>query len=244
MNPLEEFLHLKEEITKEAGWASNLWSAFKGGLSQQPTPAGAPPPVGEALARGAGMIGLPMLLGTGAALAAHGISGGIGAIRERFGKARDFKAMLSQHPQLQKEDAGHVQSLYNSLRTMSPTMAKDPLLAGSFVRNQLRMSTEEGPMVGPDTAKMLAETERGVVQSRPGHPILDTLRYAPMAGMAPGQAPQSTFETRFPLEEGGYAGYKEQMSPEKARGLQRRAEQEFAIRQMNRGTGESQDWER
>lgn len=239
-NPVEEFLELK----KEGGWLGNLWDAFKSGIGQQPLPAGVKPSIGEAMARGAGMVATPLAVTALGAGAIHGISKGVGAVRERFSKARDYQNMMSSMPSLQKEDAGQVQSIYNSLRTMSPTMAKDPLLAGSFVRDQLRMRTEEGPAIGPNTAKMLADTERSVAQSGKSHPIMDALSMSPFRGFGPPpqESPQpAMYQSRFPLEEGGYSEFRMPMDPEKARAMHHRAEQEFALRQMSLGRGEGEE---
>ena len=177
-NPVEEFLQMK----KEGGWWSNVWGAFKkgvgGGAEAVPLNQSIPELAGKAL---------PMAL-MGAALTAGGVgvTKGVGALRERFSKARDYQNMLEAHPALREHEAGDVQALYNSLRSMSPTMAKDPIIAGSFVRESLGRRPEEGVAVSPATAKMLADTERSLSSGGGSNPILDALRvgsFAPPSGL-------------------------------------------------------------
>jgi len=88
-----------------------------------------------------------------------GIAKGYEAIRDRINKTRDFKAMLQATPDLRHFDASHTQMMYNSLRTLAPSLARDPLVAGSFVRDALHLSPEHGPAIPPQTAKLLVETQ-------------------------------------------------------------------------------------
>jgi hypothetical protein len=195
-NPVEEFLELAEEPkTKEAdGFLSNLWNAFKGGFGGGGGPQGQT--TLQALAHGAGSY-LPGALLTGSLGAAFaGAAKGVGAIRERFAKARDFQQMIEANPMLDKHDAGHVQMLYNSLRSMSPNMAKDPLIAGSFVRQMLSMSPESGPAVPMDTAKLLSETSRNLSQTKGSHPFLEAMRLEPLKGGEPSH-PLLRGETKY-----------------------------------------------
>jgi len=108
------------------------------------------------------------LVGTAFAAGATGASGGYSAIRDRLTKPRDYKAMLTANPSLGKFDAGQVQMVYNSLRSQSPTMSKDPLIAGSFVHRTLEMAPETGPFIDPQTVKMLSETQRNITSARSG----------------------------------------------------------------------------
>lgn len=151
MDPVDDFL-------KTAG----LWGAFTHGVSSGE----GRQTIGEAVMRATGQ-------GIGGAAAAaliaaggYGVSKGFGAIKERITKPRDYKAMLGANPVLSKYDAGQVQMVYNSLRSQSPSMAKDPLIAGSFVHKTLNLSPEEGPFVDPQTVKILAETQRNLDQVR------------------------------------------------------------------------------
>jgi len=179
-NPVEEFLQMK----KEAGFLDALKGAF--GAFKKGVAGGRPNiPLSQSLPEVAGGI-IPMaLIGGAVAAGATGASKGIGMLRERFSKAKDYKNMLAVHPALGQYEAGEVQALYNSLRSMSPTMAKDPLISGSFIRESLAKRPEEGPAVSPLTAKMLAETERNVAQSGPHNRVLDAFRVGSMVPTHP-----------------------------------------------------------
>lgn len=171
-NPVEDFLQEKE---KQAGFWDSLgkaWqgvsSAFKGGLAQEALSEGTKLTMGQAVARGAGQALLPAAITAGAAAIATGASKGVGAIQERFGKARDYKAMLQVHPSLADKDPGQTQLYYNSLRRMAPSLAKDPLVAGSFVRNMMELQPEGGPAVPLQTAKLLTDAQKSVTQAKAG----------------------------------------------------------------------------
>jgi len=179
----------------------NLWHAFSEGLQQHPPTSEAAQSLGQVIARGTGSI-LPGAIGTGLLGAAFAGAGkGVGAIRERFAKARDFKQMMEANPRLHKEDAGHIQSLYNSLRAMSPDMAKDPLIAGSFVHQMMERAPEGGPMIPIETSKLLSETTRNLSQARGSHPFLDSMKFSPLPALAPAQVqspqPRLIGERRF-----------------------------------------------
>jgi hypothetical protein len=181
MNPVEEFLQMKKEA---AGWLSNLGRGIAAGFT------------GGELTHGASGVGRMLgQVGQGLAVsglvAGLGLAGGkgIGMIRDRFTKAKNMQAMIEANPALQKEDAGHVKMLFDTLHRLSPTMAKDPILSGSFVRDSLRLGPEGQPSVRFDTARMLADTERMVQSGGKGHPVLQAM----MANMRPmGYPPQRT----------------------------------------------------
>lgn len=153
MNPVDDFL-------KTAGWLS----AFKTGLSA----GGAARTLGEAVMHGTGQALPAAMVGAALAGTAAGVAKGIGAINNRTRKVRDYDAMLKANPVLKKYDAGQVQMVYNSLRAHSPTMARDPLIANSFVRKTLEMAPDDGPYIDPQTAKTLAETQRNLTDARKG----------------------------------------------------------------------------
>lgn len=153
MNPVDDFL-------KTAGW----WDAFKRGLGGGGTQGS----LGEAVMQGLGQALPGAMVGAGLAAGAVGVSKAYGALKDRFTKMDDYKAMISANPTLGKHDAGQVQMIYNSLRSQSPSMASDPLIAGSFVRKTLEMAPESGPFIDPQTTKMLSETQRNISQARSG----------------------------------------------------------------------------
>ena len=168
MNPVEEFLDLK----KTAGLPRSLWQ----GMKFQPLVDEA----GEALTNPAAVDSFGHVLGQqltagaafgaltgGGSLAINGMRKLINMGIDKWKKPMEYKAMLDAHPELQQQDASKVQALYNSLRHMSPHMAKDPVIAGSFVRNLLERGNEGSVAVPMDTAKMLSETQRNIRQGRP-----------------------------------------------------------------------------
>jgi hypothetical protein len=161
MNPVEEFLSLK----KTAGFGGSLWSGMKFqpavGAGGMDTFANV---LGNQLTAGAAVGGVTM----GGEAALGGLRKLIGMGIDKWKKPMEYKAMLEAHPELQQQDAAKVQALYNSLRHMSPHMAKDPVIAGSFVRNLLERGNEGSVAVPMDTAKMLADTQKSVSGAR-GH---------------------------------------------------------------------------
>lgn len=114
-----------------------------------------------------GPKGLGTMMG-GAAISAGLAVGAVGgekaykAIKGRFTKQRDYRNMLQANPTLRKEDAGNVQMLYNSFRKMSPDMAGDPLLAGSFVRQHIELSPEAGPAINPQTMSTVTKAQESI----------------------------------------------------------------------------------
>lgn len=129
-----------DDFLKTAGF----WDSFSGGMKSA----------------------IPGALGQAAlAAGAVGATKAYGAIRERFTKPRDYRAMLEADPSLGKMDAGKVQMVYNSLRSQAPTMAGDPLIAASFVKSTMNMQQDGVPVISPNTAKVLSDTQRNIAQS-------------------------------------------------------------------------------
>jgi len=185
MNPIDDFL-------KEAGILGTLGSAFKRGVA-----AGVVDPNTKgAIAKGmAGGFGRALnLAGTGALLTA----GAVGAaqaydgIKDRLTKTRDYKSMLEATPALRKYDAGQVQMVYNTLRNQAPSLSKDPLLAGSFVRKTLEVSPESGPFVDVATAKTLSDTQKNLTEARDKRgPISEAFKPYMRPGLSPLDAGKS-----------------------------------------------------
>jgi hypothetical protein len=107
---------------------------------------------------------------------------------DKVKKPMEYKAMIEAHPELQKEDAGRVQAYYNSLRHMSPHMAADPVIAGSFVRNLLDRGPEGSPAVPMETANMLAGIQKSVSGVQKDRGLLPS--QSPVVGMLTKQLPQ------------------------------------------------------
>lgn len=113
-NPLDEFLEVYGE-TKEANPRGQFGGEF-----------------GRALVGGLGAAG--------AAAAIGGVSLAAGRIYDAATKARDFRAMLSHNEDVrQHHDASPriVNQYYTTLRTMNPSFAKDPIVAGTYMRKML-----------------------------------------------------------------------------------------------------------
>lgn len=107
-------------------------------------------------------LGMGALAGAGAAAVvplAGVVQKAITAIRKRH----DFKQLMEVNPDLQQkaqQDPKQFNQLYNSLRSMNPHFAKDPVVAGTYMR---RMSEF------PDTAgQVIVESLSGLPKGGPG----------------------------------------------------------------------------
>ena len=122
-NPLEDYL-----MSKTAG------------------PQGVLPGMGRFMQGGFGQgvmnnvrTGAEQAIGSGAVgLAATGL--GVGAIKayRAIRKRQDFKDMMNHNPDLhefQQQDPSKFNAHYNSMRSMVPAYAEDPIVAGSLMRN-------------------------------------------------------------------------------------------------------------
>lgn len=59
-------------------------------------------------------------------------------------KARGFQQMMAMHPVLKQRDPTMVQNLYNSIHTINPTLAVDPLVAGALINKTIEAGTAYG----------------------------------------------------------------------------------------------------
>jgi hypothetical protein len=150
MSDFENALHhikvakLRDAIEKKA----SFWKNFVGAL--------APKNMGKAVGEGL------LAAGTGAAITGIGLGAKAGyeAIKQRIEKPKAFKGMMGAMPGLKKEDPKAVQMTFNTLYGMNPRMAKDPLVAGSFVSkhvNRAEIGGEGGAYVDPQTTKLLMD---------------------------------------------------------------------------------------
>lgn len=154
MSTLDNALHqikvakLQKAIEKNAGFWRNFTSAL------------APKNLGKSVGEGL------LAAGTSAAITGIGlgVKAGVDTIREKVEKPRAFKGMMSAMPGLKKEDPRAVQMTFNTLYGMNRQMAKDPLVAGSFVAkhvNRADIGGEGGAYVDPVTVKTLRDARRG-----------------------------------------------------------------------------------
>ena len=75
-----------------------------------------------------------------------------GLIRNAIGKSRGFKGMMEYNPELAKEDRVKVQTLYNTLHHVSPSLARDPVVANSWVKRMMYQDEYVDPKILSDLA--------------------------------------------------------------------------------------------
>jgi hypothetical protein len=106
------------------------------------------------LATGTPSFGRQMLRGAGVGAGTAAIAGGIGAvgmaaskIYDAATKARDFKHMMEYNADLQEHhdrDPRMFNQMYSSLRAMNPTFSKDPIVAGTYMRQMVDSPSSAG----------------------------------------------------------------------------------------------------
>jgi len=148
-----EMANAVDDFLKEAGFLSDLGRGLMGEGGK-----------GFGHAVGQNLLGAGIAVGVGAA--STGAYSAFKKIMDYRASPRDYQAMMSAHPSLKKKPARQVQMLYNSLRTTAPDMAKDPLIAGSFIRNMMAVQPDEGLAIPMDTVKTLADTQKGISDAR------------------------------------------------------------------------------
>lgn len=113
MNPIDEFLE-DHGSNKEASWGD----VGKGGLSA---------------------LGVGLGTAVGGAVIAGGAMG-LQKLHDAATKSRDFRKMMEFGADLQdahKQDPRMFNQMYSSLRNVNPAFAKDPLIAGNYMRKML-----------------------------------------------------------------------------------------------------------
>lgn len=91
----------------------------------------------------AGGIGKGVVQGLGAAAAAGVVAGGGMAAAKIYNaatKSRDFRNMLEFNPDLAAHHENNPRmfnQMYSSLRAMNPSFSRDPLVAGTFMRQMV-----------------------------------------------------------------------------------------------------------
>lgn len=133
-NPLDEYLELRQEKTAGPG------GTFLREMAQGANPASAfgGAEVGKLLTQTAVVGGVGAL---------------IGAARKAYSaatKTRDYKMMLEVNPDLSEAQAGDPKmfnQLYSSLRSLNPTFASDPVVAGSYMRKMTEFPHNAGPIL-------------------------------------------------------------------------------------------------
>lgn len=115
-------------------------------------------------------------------------------------KARSYKSMLDNNPDLAQADAQKVQSTFNTLHTFNPSYAADPNVAGEFVRNTIQMARMPIEQIGSIVKARadLARSEPGFDVGRLPVQALSPIRQQPHPGMP--EAQLSTEEARGQTE--------------------------------------------
>jgi len=163
MNPVEEFLGVASD-EKTAGWIGDAFTSLGRGLALKS------PHAGHNVANVAGKVLTTGAVASGIAAGAHAVDKGLDAAIAKYQKPRQFAAMMDAHPTLKEAPKGQVAAYFNALHTMSPTVAAEPLLAGSFVRNMMQREVEGGPAVPLETTKMMSEINKNMGQARKAAP--------------------------------------------------------------------------
>ena len=100
--------------------------------------------------------------GAGLFVAGQLASEAYGGIRGAVQKAHGFRSMLKHNPALEKHDRKKVHAIYSTLHNVSPDLAKDPVVASSWV-NRMMYQDE---YVDPRTMSDLATAQQRMSQSR------------------------------------------------------------------------------
>lgn len=134
------------KLSKEAG----LWSSFKAFAGRTG--------LGERIENAV----LSGVAAAGAAAVGAGGAATYGAVRSKIDRSRGYGKMMEMNPGLRKMDADEVRHTYNSLATLNPAYARDPLVAGSFVAKTLDSGV--GKSLGLGGGYIDTQTARNITQ--------------------------------------------------------------------------------
>ena len=127
-NPIDEYLH-----SKEAGFLSGVWGGMKGFAGT---------PVGQHATGAAATLGV--LVAGRAALR------GMDNVMLAITKKRDFNQMMEHNPDLKEpyqENTKQFLAQFTSLRSMQPRFSKDPIVAGTYMRQMSASPATAGTAV-------------------------------------------------------------------------------------------------
>ena len=130
MSAIDEFLN-HEEKRKEAFdpvQAQIVGSQFAGASGGDWRRAAAQMAIGSAITLG---------IGTAVGLGSKGIQNAYNKITGDINRARGFRSMLKDNPDLGEFDRAKIEKVYRALHKFNPDMASDPYVSGSFVKNVL-----------------------------------------------------------------------------------------------------------
>ncbi len=103
--------------------------------------------IGLAAAMTAASFGVPMIVGAAGR--------GAGALGSAAMKPIRFKRMLKEHPDLAEIDQKSLKAGFNTLHNFAPSLASDPNVAASFVKQQGQYG-----LLGADVARQLIGTQK------------------------------------------------------------------------------------
>lgn len=130
--------------TKHAGWLDSL----KRSIKENPTP------YVVAASASAPFIG-------------EKIQQGISGIANARNKAKAYKNLLDENPDLQEYSSRDTQRLYNTLHRTAPELAEDPIVAGTWIRQQFSSHMPDAPFGGViKGVQDAASIRRDMMQSR------------------------------------------------------------------------------
>jgi len=134
---------MKIAVNKHAGFWQSIKNAFQSPMGKRVTGA-----LGEAAATAA------------VAASVVGAKKGYEALREKIEKPRLYKNMLELNPQLKNVDQNRVTNMFNTVYNLNRDMAKDPIVAGSFVDRGVSQAEGLSSLyIDPATTKLLMSSK-------------------------------------------------------------------------------------
>jgi hypothetical protein len=131
MSAVDEFLSMTKTAAPSLGWGQKFLNLFRAApaLGAEEAPKVAPKAI-DAL-KGAVMLGGTAAVGgTVLGLGEQGVE----AIHNAASRAIGFHTMMKDNPDLDKMDRKRVHTMYNTLHRFNPEMARDPYVAGGWMR--------------------------------------------------------------------------------------------------------------
>lgn len=178
-----EVLRTRQKLIEQAmrKEASSLFRAIRGGASQagkQETvkrgllsrlgSGGFTPGKGQEVGWGDSVGNMGKMLGL-AGLAGGAAAGGSALLQHSQNKKRDenisksYTQMFEKTPELKEEDPETVKRQFGVLARYAPSLASDPVVAGSWVRQRTEMGA--GDMVDPKQIDQLTQIQRRIDES-------------------------------------------------------------------------------
>jgi len=110
----------------------------------------------------------PFLAGSAALGGALGLGteagrGALHAVKDSLHKSQAYKTMLEENPHLHEADPNMTEKAFNTLYRFNPAYARDPLVAGTFVKNVL---DQERLDIG--TVSNLVQAHKNLTDSKKG----------------------------------------------------------------------------